>query len=345
LSTLATLAAAGTPTDAEIERWTSYIRTHPAGDEMWEEIKQGSQPLLEDAARAARDGRPLLALVRLAAAREDLAAAAYLAGIDATARADLRGLEAEWKRAGTGLRSSLSASTGAELDGAGSALARALGEAALLRIRVYYEASLDYGRNTTPDAGLFYLGRAVADQEFVALSRTLGTPSRRPAPALRSLSVEIESLQAELLAAYRPPASVDRHREFISANAALKEARELDAAGLRHGALLRYLQAAQRIAPLQPPPPTTTDRAALVQGLDAAAQQFSAAALDHSVARFFVEAAQADLASSEATAGALAATIERAVLPRYRAALEPATARPAPPDPRVTVTLVRWPYT
>jgi hypothetical protein len=33
------------------------------------------------------------------------------------------------------------------------------------------------------------------------------------------------------------------------------------------------------------------------------------------------------------------------VLPRYFAALEPARPAPSRPAPKVTVTLVRWPYT
>ena len=39
------------------------------------------------------------------------------------------------------------------------------------------------------------------------------------------------SIEDELLAAYRPPTSIDSHPIFIRASALLKEARELDAAG------------------------------------------------------------------------------------------------------------------
>jgi hypothetical protein len=41
----------------------------------------------------------------------------------------------------------------------------------------------------------------------------------------------------------------------------------------------------------------------------------------------------------------IAAAIATDVLPRYFAALGPARPSPARPAPRVTVTLVRWPYT
>ena len=66
---------------------------------------------------------------------------------------------------------------------------------------------------------------------------------------MRRLSDELDALEGELLSAYKPPASIDRHREFIAASSTLKEARELDAAGLSYGALLRYLQAVLRVAP------------------------------------------------------------------------------------------------
>ena len=81
--------------------------------------------------------------------------------------------------------------------------------------------------------------RRSAQREFVALCRdALGAACPRPAPPLRSLRAELDALEGELLAAYRPPASIDRHSRVHRARAPrLKEARELDAAGLRYGAL------------------------------------------------------------------------------------------------------------
>ncbi len=102
--------------------------------------------------------------------------------------------------------------------------------------------------------GFFYIGAALGQREFVDFLPTLHEPAPKPAPALRSLDAEMDALEADLLAAYRPPAAIDRHPEFIGASSTLNEARELDAAGLRYGALLRYLQAALRVAPLRPAP-------------------------------------------------------------------------------------------
>jgi hypothetical protein len=129
-------------------------------------------------------------------------------------------------------------------------------------------------------------------------------------------------------------------------SSALKEARELDAAGLRHGALLKYLQAALRAAPLTPTPPKPLDGGALADRLRGFEERLSAGDRDHSIGRIFLESAQADVAvavppARPATAEAIVADI----LPRYFAALEPARPQPKVPVPRVTVTLVRWPYT
>jgi hypothetical protein len=210
---------------------------------------------------------------------------------------------------------------------------------------VYYETSLDYGRNTMPDSGLFYLGAAQAQREFAALARVLSAPTTLQAPPVRGLDVELDALEGEVLAAYRPPASIDRHAEFIVTSAALKEARELDAAGLRYGALLRYLQAVLRFAPLRPVPVSLEP--AVVDGqLREWETRLASGNTDHSLGRVFLEAAQADLAAGgPSKSPAVAAAIVGDVLPRYLAALQAARPRPPKPAPAVTVTLVRWPYT
>ncbi|MFI4946567.1 MAG: hypothetical protein ACHP85_25030, partial [Burkholderiales bacterium] len=146
----------------------------------------------------------------------------------------------------------------------------------------------------------------------------------------------------EVLAAYRPPASIDRHSDFIRASAALKEAHELDALGLRYGALLRYLQAALRFAPLRgvPAGPGTALEARLRE-YDA---RLASRERDDTIGRLFLETAQS-LATGKDQDPALAQAIADFVLPKYFAALEPRKPAAKAPEPRVTVTLVRWPYT
>ena len=332
------------PLAAELERWSAFLRGHAATDDIWKQIKEGGEPALARAQQAWRDGRRWLALLRFASVRADLAAAAYMGERSARERKETGAFEAEWKRMGTVLRDDLRAPSPSALADVGPAAVRALGEAALPRVRVYYVASLEYGRSTTPDSGLFYLGSAQAERDFAAFARRLSAPTPLKAPPVRGLEAELDALEGELLARYRPPASIDKHGEFITASAAVKEARELDAAGLRYGALLRYLQAVLRAAPLRAAGPSGV--AATTSRLGELEARLAEGGVDHSVGRIFLEAAQSDLAEHAADgAAATAAAVATDVLPRYFAALGPEPPRTARSDPRVTVTLVRWPYT
>jgi len=280
-------------------------------------------------------------------AREGLSAARYLYSLAGPERQDPARFEAEWRRVGELLQSELAPPAANALDGVGPAAARAIGEAALPQVRVYYEASLDYGQNTVLDAGLYYIGAALAQRELTLLLRSLKAKAPAPQPSLRSLDPELRAFEAEILAAYRPPASIDRHADFIRASAALKEARELDALGLRYGALLRYLQAVQRFAPAQSVPVAAgaDAPAALEARLQEHGLRLSSQGVDHTIGRLFLETAQALAGPGKDADPAAAQAIADSVLPRYFAALEPAAPVAAPKAARATVTLVRWPYT
>lgn len=339
---MATPDAAADPLAEDLARWQSFVASSTARDEISVDVLESTRPVLESAARALSDGRRLLALQRLVLARTNLSALAWVSGLASTAR-EAGGFEAEWKRMGPAFARELRG--GLALDGVNPAAVRAIGEATLAQARTHYEASLDYGRSTTPESGLFYLGTARAQQEIAGFCRTLGVPSRGTPPALRSMAAEIEALEQSLLRAYRPPASVDRHREFIAASATLKEARELDEAGMRYGALLRLLQAAERLAVLTSGPLGEGD-AALAARLSAFETRLGPEGRDDSLARLFVEVARADLDAASATSRPVhAAAIADDVLPRYLAALEPAPLPLPRSRAKVTVTLVRWPYT
>lgn len=338
-------AAAADPLAAELARWQAFAATDTASDAGSRQVIASARPALAQAADALAHDRRGYALLRLSAARTLLAALVYTRE-HAGAAASLPALEAEWRRLEPELRAASPAAAGGSLAGLRPAAVRAVAEAALPQVRVYHDASLEYGRATDASAGLFYLGEAVAQREFVAFARTLdGGSAAAREPAFRALGPEIDALQAEMLAVYRPPVSIDRHPEFIAASAALKEARELDGAGLARGALLRYLQATLRFQPLRPQPPAF-DAAATPAALAAFATRLAEAGVDHSLGRVFLEAAEGDLADTAAAAKhAVAAAVAAEVLPRYFAALAPAPPRAAAGPPAVTVTLVRWPYT
>jgi hypothetical protein len=333
---------------AEIARLKAYLASNTASGEIWDDVRRDSEPMLLRAETALGDGRRLLALHRLAAAREALSAARYLYSLGGGERQDPARFEAEWRRVGEALRAELAPPAANALDGVGPAAVRAIGEAALPQVRVYYEASLDYGQNTVLDAGLYYIGSALAQRELSQLLRSLTAPAPAP-PPLRPLSPELDALETEILAAYRPPASIDRHADFIRASAALKEARELDALGLRHGALLRYLQSVQRFAPVLAASPAAPADAAREATLAAQLRQYgerlATPAIDHTIGLLFLETAQALALPGKDNDPATAQAIANAVLPRYFAALEPAAPSPPRREAHVTVTLVRWPYT
>jgi hypothetical protein len=323
------------PITAEIQRSSAALQNAS------EDTRKENQPVLARAEEDLRAGRRHLALQRLVNVRENLALAAFEKGIPAAQAKDMASFEAEWTRQGSTLREEPGASSASRFEGV-PAVARGLGEAALLESRGYYDASLSYGRATTAEAGFYYLGAARAQREVADFLQTLAASSPRPAPPVRELGPELDALETEMLAVYRPPVSIDRHGEFIVASSSLKEAREMDAAGLRYGALLRYLQAAQQFAPLRQNAPAL-EAGAVTGRLREMETRLSAGEVDHSLGQLFLELAQAEAPGS----GATAAIIASDVLPRYFAALEPARARPGAPQPasQVTVTLVRWPYT
>jgi hypothetical protein len=347
LGALAASSRAADPLAAEIQRWDSYLKNNTSKDEMWLQIKEGSEAGLARVQEAMKGGWRLLALQRLSAVSPNLESSEYLASLSAEQRKSDAAFEEAWKKAGSGVPGALKPPAATAMQGVAPAAVRGMGEASLAQVHVFYDASLEYERNTMPDAGFFYLGLAKAQGDYAELCRSLSSPSTLKPPLLRSLAPELDALEGELLAAYRPPASIDKHKDFIAASAALKEAQELDRAGLSHGAMLKYLLAALRCAPL-------TGKAPALRREDISRRVAELAprladkegGVDQSLGRVFLESAQADLASTPSNEmPAQASAVVADVLPRYFAALEPPKAARKTPSAEVTVTLVRWPYT
>jgi hypothetical protein len=192
----------------EIERWSTFFRENTSTDELWGQIKGSVGPGLERVEKARQDERDLLALLRFTGVRENLSASAYLQGLPAEAR-QAAGFEAEWKRMGGVLQGALGKPSPNALDGVEPLALRALGETALPKARIYYDASVEYGRNTMPDSGLFYVGAARAQVELAALARSLSVSKGESAPNVRAIDGELRDLESEMLAAYRPPLSID----------------------------------------------------------------------------------------------------------------------------------------
>jgi hypothetical protein len=300
--------------------------------------------MLGRAEQALHDGRRNLALQRMGSARPDIASAAWTMARPEKERTDEATFEAAWERIGREREREFRMPSATAFAGVRPALVRGLAEAASAQAGTLYRAGLDYGRSTEPLYGLFYAGNGVAQAEYAAFLRGLSDPKAPAPPALRSFAPELDALEDQLLKAYRPPVSIDRHGEFITASASLKESRELDAAGLRSGALVKLLDATMRAGLLATAPdaPVPDD---LAQRLQPFEKKLAASGRDHSIGRTYLEGAQANLPGVTGANPAIALSIVRDVLPRYFAALEPAPPQPVRPRPEVTVTLVRWPYT
>jgi len=342
----ASAARASDPLAVAVRGWQERIRTTQPGDDEAKQARQTASPFLGHAEQALADGQRWLALSRLALVWNLLEAADYRSSIPGDLRRQMAGLEAEWRRLGPELGPE--GAVAARPDFAGvPAAARAIGEAAWAEVPVYYEASLDYGRNTAPEYGLYYLGAAKAQLELARLAARLTDPAAAGAPlAPRSVAPELDALEDEVLAAYRPPLSVDAHPVFIRINALIKAGRELDAQGLHHGALYKLLDARMRLTRLQHPGRALGADAARRQAQQVE-QELVAAQRDASLARLFLETAVFSAADPDPAAGGgeVAAAILADVMPLYAAALGPAPPRAPDPEPEAVVTLVRWPYT
>ena len=332
------------PLAAEIARAKTLLESKP-DNQVWAQVRQPSMTALTRADEDLRAGRRWLALQRLTNVQGNLASGSYLSEHLAP-KPDMAAFEAEWKRMGGALHAELGTPSPSAFDGQPAA-ARALGEVAVPQIRGYYDASLDYGHATMPEAGIYYLGSAEEERAVADYIRKLSGPKPKGmAPRLRSIRPELDALQAEMLSVYKPPLSIDRHGEFIVASSTLKEAFELDAAGLRYGALLRYLEAAQQFTPLRAEQPPAPDAATLDKKLSELGSRLSMGGVDHSLGQLFLETAQSEAATaSPGSASTTAARIVNDVLPRYFAALEPPRPEAPKPEAQVAVTLVRWPYT
>ena len=322
-------ATAPDPLADAIARWRAFLGTPEASAKSWTDVKPIAESILPRAQDALQHGRRLLALYRFVTVRPLLEAAAY------ASRHSEKDFEREWKRSRPAMPpvGSFASIT--------PAAARALAEAAALRSRGYYDASRDYAANTTPAIGLFYIGQSLGEHSTIDFMRSVNLSHGGRALTLRPLAPDIDALGRELLASYKPPASIDNHSQFIGVSSLIKEAHELDAAGLRDGALIRYLESALRFAQIGTKPLARPDIESRLRDF---ARRIRDAATDHSIAGIYLEAAESDLETNPADPK-VASAVVTAVLPRYFAALAPPPPQPQLAAARATVTLVRWPYT
>ena len=207
---------------AEIDRWAAFLRTNASTDEDWTQVKQGSEPVMARARSALRDGRRLLALQRLAALEGNLAASLYVQARPAAA-GDRTAFEAEWKRMGGVLHDRLAAPRGDALAaGAPPSCARSARPRCHRRGSTTTRAS-STGGTPCPRPASSTSGRPRRRATSSTSAAPLGLDGEEP-PPVRALRAEIEALEGEVLAAYRPPAAIDSHGDFITTGRGLREA-------------------------------------------------------------------------------------------------------------------------
>ena len=337
--------AAADPIQREIDRFQERIATTTPADEESKGAREFATPLLALSEKAIADGKRWFALARLSFLWTSVEAADYRAGYPAELRSQISALEKEFAAFEPTL---------AEMRGAGRpsfaeapAIARAVGEVALSELDVYYASSIDYGKATAAEFGLYYIGAAKAQVELARFAASLREPGATARPLEpRSAAREITAAEDELLAAYVPPASVDQHGVFIRISSLLKQARELDDAGQRYGALYKLLDAKMRIARLVHPE-RKMDSAEANRRAWALSPTLAATGADSSILDTFVQIALVQVADPDPQmlGPETAAAVFDEVVPLYFTILGPAP--PAPPEQvaETTVTLIRWPYT
>jgi len=333
----------------QIDRAEKRIQSGPDSDENWKESKPNLLKTLAAARESVSSGRMLFGLIQLNVVVTDLTGLESIGGNPEIVRGGTAAFEKEWKRADLDLAKYGQRYRDGRWDGKPAAL-RAVAEASWVESRALYEASKPYAAATQVQYGLYYLGRSRGNAEYSLFCLGLNLTSAKPAPTYRSLAPEIEVLQNRVIAAYQPPASIDHHQEFIQLNAAIKTAKELDAAKLYFGSLYKYLDAVRMLALLDAKTPDTQSASELADEASSLRKDFAAATVDDSIGEIFVQRADAALdafrADNKDIARLKAARVAiETVIPAYLAAIEKPLPAVVPAGHIINVTLVRWPYT
>jgi len=321
----------------------------PGSDEEWKDLGPFVALLLDLAEREATAGRTYTALERVADANRYLGGAAFRIGHPEMA-ASLDGFTEGWSAADRDLSKSEAAWRAGSWERTPAAV-RGIAEIEYSQARHLYSASRDYGVADGPAAGTHYLGEALAAMDLARAIQDLRFADSPGAFPGRTWSREIAALDARVVAAYKPPRSIDHHTEFIQIDGTLKMAAELDAAGLRHGALVAWLRAERLFGAAEAgwsgatPPSIDSLRAEAARVPD----RLEAPGDDSITILLRQQAESAIDRASDPAAAAVQIAAAGAVLARAVPAW--ADARDRKPEPfaaakdQVRVTLVRWPYT
>jgi thiol-disulfide isomerase/thioredoxin len=346
---------------AEVERLQKVVDSKPLPDPDWKTVRPEVASGLHQVGQTLKERRVYLALERLQVARAKLRSielAKAAAAIAANSGGGMAGFDAAWHRIGADIEAADKRSRERRWGDAPLAL-RAMAEAAQGTTMELLAASRAYAGATQPAEAYIYLGQAGAAAEFSELCYSFrdAAPPAPPADhgaaaidaplALHSVRPELRRLQEQTDTSYKPPRPQQLHGAFITLNATLKAADDLDDAGMYAGALYRYLNAVQDFGTLDPPSPGGGERGQMPAKIAALRGRLAANHQDGSLPELFLEHAEALMAEAPSSKDwAQVALLVDRVVPAWFAVI----AAPAPPPMQmaanvITVTLVRWPYT
>ncbi len=334
---------------AEAGRLQESLKERPVSDPGFPDASAKVRDGLQEVMRGQSEGKLYLSLEKLGQVTDLLYGVRDMAEKADAVKSGLPAYEAEWET--VSLKLTAIDQQAGQKDWTGSSVAvQALSETAQSMTVPLLEGARGFAFAMQPKDGLFNLGQAEGQAEFAAFCATLQIPRKGTAYPLRSLLPEIEALQENANAAFRPPRSIDLHTLFMSLNSALKQSRELDATKAYAGALYEYLYAVGFYGMLDTKAPDSLQQSALKSALAAARQRLDTSARDDSIAELFLEKAEAQVAHLDGSAPSgddwrIAKVIIEQVFPAYFALDKPLAAQKRASSKTIDVTLVRWPYT
>jgi hypothetical protein len=266
--------------------------------------------LLNRSERAAQAGYTFLGLHLLQYAKPLLTAYTYVKAQTAKGKMALPAFEQEWRRLGPELSAQ---QRQFRLMPKLPVAVQAIWERALTQVQPNYQASLLYGQEAGIENGLFYMGLAQGQLEFLTFCRTLkfAAPAASPLPPP---AAELAATEADVLAAYQKLDSPEQHTAFIRVNSALKVAQDLAQEQRSKGVWLQVLEARRSLTAILVT--TTENRAAtdLRAHSETVRAQLAKANTDQSLGWLYWQLAETALATNDLKS---ANAILHHVLPRY----------------------------
>lgn len=270
---------------------------------------------------ALHSGQIYLSLFDLQSVATELRALEYQRANAAVESQGVDGFEKEWRRLGEQLSEGEKSLAGGRF-GQRPAVVKALAEISQSQVQPYYKSGRLFGLNTTIKDGLYYLGRASANLRFAIYCQQLNFPGPLSTAKYHSLERRLQQAEKETIEAFQQAGTAAGQQRFITVNATLKMAWELNRAGSFGGALVQYLESCLKLGLTREAPFAESRLSALRRQSESLRARLASGKTDHSIALLYWQMAQQGLqeqAQEQADSDRLkrAAVIVEEVLPRY----------------------------